>query len=145
MGQIIDSETHAIQTPTIPIECAEGHQLYVVYFPQLDNYGFSCSVCHMLGVTCQDRKLVLEVVVSEGRPAKALSGDLLMYSEQRAERITCPKGHEIGAMSVGEHGKPIGFGFFDSHCKLYAMEIQHQDRVLVIQPRKMERERILIQ
>ena len=138
MGQasVITNDRPQTTTPTIPIECAEGHRIYLVYLPSLDHYGFSCPVCHHLGVTVQDRKIILEVVSVSGG-LKELSGDLVLYSHMKAENVACPKGHQISLMSVGDSPEVPGggYGFFEDHCKLYAMEVVHKGRVLALRPK----------
>lgn len=133
MGRVITNETPQTTTPTLPIECAEGHRIYVVYFPTLYNYGFSCPECHHLGVTAQDRKIILEVVCIN-RKLKALSGDLLLYSTMKGQNVTCPKSHQVSPMSIGQCPDlpQGGYGFMEEHCKLYSVEIMHNENVLVI-------------
>lgn len=144
MGRVISNEKEISTTaPTLPIECAEGHKLYLVYLPALDHYGFSCPTCHHLGVTVQDRKLILEVVSINGG-LKELSGDLVLYSEMKAEPITCQKKHQVSFMSIGDCPEVPGggYGFFEEHCKLYSQEIEHKGRILILRERRGERGRI---
>jgi hypothetical protein len=134
----LEGETRVPKVSHIPVECTAGHPISVVYFPMLDNYGFGCGVCHHLGLNVtatQDHGKLIEIGVLSGPACPKLTGDLLLFTEQKADKITCPKGHEIGVMTYGHHGESPSLGFSEPHCKLYAPEIVHRDRVLVLKSR----------
>lgn len=127
---------------TLPVECPNGHQIYVVYFPTLDNYGFACAVCHIFGTATHYQKgrkdVILQVAVSRGAKIKAMDGDLSLFTEMKAEKISCTRQHQIGVMSVGMAGagSDVDFGFFCDHCKLYALEVEHRGHILQIKEKR---------
>jgi hypothetical protein len=118
----------ATKTVTLPLFCNEGHQIYIVWFPQLDCFGFACAMCHVLGTSITHGERVLEVL---DVTAKASTGftkaDLLLGMGTRVVHQQCTKHHNLMAFEFTE-----GFGVGCIHCKLYSLTFGDKGRTFEI-------------
>lgn len=138
MGSYSERQTVEEKITYYPVECANGHQVYVVYFPAINAYGFSCPTCRDMGVTIETKldgkfAAILEVRVSSGPALLSRSSELLLFTEQKAETISCGKSHQIAVMICWGVDERQIFGFFDKHCKRWSREIEHRGRTLAIE------------
>jgi hypothetical protein len=122
-----DEVTRKVQT--LPVSCAKGHQVYVLFFPELKRYGFGCGMCHTLGttVTCGNKVLGIRPV-NRGPQPHMLKEELMLGLGAKGVHVCCGKRHYIMVMEFGG----IGYGFGCVHCKTYALETSYQETVLEI-------------
>lgn len=108
------------KTTWIPISCMRGHQIYAVYFPPLDLYGFGCGFCHTLGTAVLDQGKLLEIVpVHQEHSAPEQRAQLLMGMHVDAAHVRCQKNHNLMLIGFPQLGQ---YGFGCLHCKAYALE-----------------------
>lgn len=128
----MDNENSEIRKTTfIPVNCAKGHQIYLVWFPALNRHGFACGLCHILGTTITHGTRLLEVA-----PARSLAeyvpdakADLMVGMESKAIHTTCSKGHFV---MVVEFPMLKEFGFSCIHCKHYSLNVTDRGKDLEI-------------
>jgi hypothetical protein len=124
----MEQET-STKTVSLPLMCDEGHQMYIMFLPQVDRFGFGCGMCHKFGSTITHGPRVLEVqeVTSSKGPTKDFREDLMLGMETKAVHQCCPKGHYVMAFEFTQ-----GFGFGCIHCKIYTLAFMHNERLYEI-------------
>lgn len=123
-------EENKVKTVTLPLLCeAKGHQVYVMYLPQLERFGFGCGMCHSFGTSLTHGNKVLEIheVNSPKGFVRDVRADLMLGMETKAVHQCCPKGHYVMAFEMTH-----GFGFGCIHCKLYSLSFNWKDKVLEV-------------
>jgi hypothetical protein len=53
------------KTKALGVTCAKGHQIYLMYFTELDQYGFGCGTCKTFGLEVDNRGRILTVTFQE--------------------------------------------------------------------------------
>lgn len=130
MEQDTPHESTTTKTVSLPLMCNSGHQIYIVYFPPLDQFGFACAMCHSLGTSITHGEKVLQVmdaVESRVRKIGLQKDDLLFGVDVRAVHQKCPKGHNLMAFEFTQ-----GFGVGCIHCKIYSLTFGDKGRTYEI-------------
>jgi len=117
------------QTVSLPLMCPEGHQIYIMYFPQLERYGFGCGVCHIFGTAITHARLVLQIddVRALHVHTREMREEIMLGMGTKAIHQCCPKGHFLMAYEFTD-----GFGFGCIHCKVYSITFGDKDKTLDI-------------
>lgn len=126
-----------VKTSALPLTCAEGHQIYAVYFPALKQYGFACGLCHTLGTTVTKGNQILAMRAAHD-VISSLKEDLLLYTETKCVHLACgPKFHPLMVFQLraGE-----GYAFGCIHCKRYSREVEDKGKIIsVVVLRELEK------
>lgn len=124
----MEQETQT-KTVSLPLMCEEGHQVYIMFLPQLNRFGFGCGMCHKFGSTLTHGPRVLEVqaVTAPKGPTADVKAEMMLGMETKAVHQCCPKGHYVMAYEFTQ-----GFGFGCLHCKSYSLEFAHNETVYEI-------------